>query len=817
MKLINKFKFSFLKNLLKNWSKNLLLILLLTFLITNIGFINTHARIDVAGLSNGVNNQYFSIKTTDSGAILTFYYKNDSAVDANGYFDFTMSSQLPWGQNFMVTSIDDQYGLDISGCTSNIFAPLCVKPIGVLNNPSSNHLFVYNTSGPTKIPDNLAVFSPDNKTLNIRFAPDHSDLQTLCNILTPVNSLAPGLPETDSYCLADSTTKNLKAGTGGRIIIHLEINDNADHTAYGEDAATKISGSAVMKVVGGVNGPATDFYNLYDGNVSGFPGSGNIKTDNYSLISDPTERSPNTTPEFLIKAADGVSEMTDNRQPFTIIVSGLKATDGHLFNENNAPWSLSGVYPNVSDSYCQLRIEPLASYNNQNLAKNIQNGVCKIEVPANYNWNNKIYEAVSYNSVDTGASLRPYKTKYDFANETTQQNLFLPIDNQTGTDLNDLYTPGVFHAASFTYGKSYQGGNRFGFISAVNFETAGSCNPNTAIFGSNDTVNCIFPLSIPTPFRLLNILPGTTTASISTATGNSDKCTLDTQVTYLTCNNLPTAGATVGNQTVSINLNGTNVADKAVVTINPNNTNIDWTTVIPNCDNSYVGGSTTCSFKVKSNNSAGIENIRMFVDVDSGAVVPGGSCTLNSTTFTATCLNVPVGNSAGVNNIYVRDNLSGRDTTKGTLSKTYVAQSDKPKYKVTYSPVKSNSANYKSKTDISINLNSFKTALDPQLIDDSYTCKFELGSFGKSITDTTGWTSIANTVASPVSYNETNNTGCSTTLTDTQKLSVLGLNILPTAIRITVTPTNSTDPTGRTKVPFVFTDNYMYKIGGIVS
>jgi len=102
----------------------------------------------------------------------------------------------------------------------------------------------------------------------------------------------------------------------------------------------------------------------------------------------------------------------------------------------------------------------------------------------------------------------------------------------------------------------------------------GNCDRSGSTLTIGDLLTCKFPIIRGTgPYSL----PAGTVASIATATGNSQPCTLDGPNNQVICTNLPSQNGRPGSQKIYLAIAGVNLNDKGDVTlVSPNSLLIPW-------------------------------------------------------------------------------------------------------------------------------------------------------------------------------------------------------------------------------------------------
>jgi hypothetical protein len=179
--------------------------------------------------------------------------------------------------------------------------------------------------------------------------------------------------------------------------------------------------------------------------------------------------------------------------------------------------------------------------------------------------------------------------------------------------------------------------------------SVGLCTPssNPAIIGQ--TVNCTFALS-GAPAGGNYTVPANTTASITSASGNSDQCTSFESI--LTCNNIPTAGGSAGLRDINLSIGGAGLVDKGDITLqdfllaasNVSNCSPSQSTIYIgetfNCTFTLTGAPSGVNYTVPSNTKASVSSSSGVSD----------DCTVSGSTLT--CNNIPTaGGSAGLRDI----------------------------------------------------------------------------------------------------------------------------------------------------------------------
>jgi hypothetical protein len=602
------------------------------------------AYIDTANLISGSSNQSFSIKNPHSVAELTYFYKTELAPDGvNGYLNFNLNSVQAWGQNFEVISITDEYNWDTSKCSNTDeklnLSTRCIASIG----SSKADIYSKDDTKTASTLAKMAVFSANNKTLNIRFAPQLGvdTMIARCKVNTPIGGLGAsyGLPDVASDCLSDPATNNLPGDKGGKITIKIALKDDGagiDTTEYGASDATKITGSASIKAVGAGTGYPTTF-SLFDNNVTP-TSSGNLASGKNNLTLDKSAISGITA---AIRSTDGTGYITKVTDAYSIVVDGIKATDGNLFNKD------SSAGPS---SKCSI--------GSVNSTANIKNGKCIVAFPAD-----TARTAIVAGSliIDDGGA-----KDHAFTNETTPQTIYLP--NQTTT----------LGAADSTFGASsilVPGMSKRSVTLSVNYP-AWSNQPTTVITepvigNSTDCTTtknviigqiytCNFPLTTLTDGHVYilppaGILARTQQGSSSKYGDNSPACTLNTLATILTCSSIPTTGGTnnlaIGAAKVGLKVNGAaNFIEKGdlnLVALAFDPTKItDWS-----CVSAFVNSTTTCSFTLPTNTTLPADFKISIGDATEA------TCS-NVSGSAVTCNLVPTGSIAG--NISIFANTGGQ-------------------------------------------------------------------------------------------------------------------------------------------------------------
>jgi hypothetical protein len=194
--------------------------------------------------------------------------------------------------------------------------------------------------------------------------------------------------------------------------------------------------------------------------------------------------------------------------------------------------------------------------------------------------------------------------------------------NGTTCEYDATNTPVI----SYPFGGVYNAGNNTCVLPGTGFEIDGStigsgtCIPAT-IATDGSTTECTYTLT-GAPVGVPYIIPsGGITASITTATGNSDPCTLSTGGDELVCSNIPGTNGTNGNQTALTTLGGS-----APVTLQDNPTTIGesnngTSTDCTSTTNVTIGQTYTCTFPLNG-------------DPNDNYALPGGGITASTDTAT---------------------------------------------------------------------------------------------------------------------------------------------------------------------------------------